>query len=843
MNAIALAFRFARRELRSGFSGFRIFFACLFLGVAAIAGVGSLSQAFLTGLAEQGRVILGGDVAVGIVNRPMATTEHAFIARFGRVSEIANMRAMAYALKNGAAAGRQLIELKSVDGAYPLYGNVKVLPRQGLSQALRCEAQTCGALVEQTLLYRLQEKVGGTVMIGAQEFRISGVLAGEPDRLSGGFSLGPHVLISRAALDRTGLVQLGSLINYTYRVAMPPGGSIAAFKDDALKAFPDSGWQIGDRNNAAPGLNRFVNELTMFLTLVGLTALAVGGVGAGQSVGAFLDRKRNEIATLKSLGATGGFIFLVFFIQVMLIAAAAIAAGLMAGAALPFAVGAFYGAQIPLPANYTVYPAALLFAALFGALAAAAFAIPPLARAREIAPASLFRDIVQPARKWGRWPYLLAAALAAALIVGLAMWLAPSPFFAGEFLAAIAGGLLGLRLIAEVLRFALRRAPRPHGAQLRLALANLLRPGAATTGVVVALGLGLTLLVAVSLVDHTISVQVAGDLPQTAPSFFFVDIQPDQTAAFDKTVLAFRSARDYLRTPMIRGRIDALNGVPASKARVAPDAKWALSGDRGITYAATPPKGSDIVEGKWWAAGYRGPTLISFDSDLAKGMHLKIGDTLTLNVLGRDITGRIANLRNVDFSSGQQNYVLILSPGLIDKAPHSFLATVRVSSAEEEPLYRAITDKFTNVSTVRVKDVIGDVDAMIQKLGLGMRAASLVTILSGLLVLAGAIAAGGRARLYDSTVLKVLGATRAQIAAVFALEYGFLGMLTGLVALGAGTLGAWIVSVRLLEVDFAFDWQTAILTVAGGAAATLLMGLFGAFSALAAKPAKILRNP
>jgi putative ABC transport system permease protein len=294
---------------------------------------------------------------------------------------------------------------------------------------------------------------------------------------------------------------------------------------------------------------------------------------------------------------------------------------------------------------------------------------------------------------------------------------------------------------------------------------------------------------------------------------------------------------------MIRGRITALKGVPARAVEVASDVKWALSGDRGITYASAPPKGTEITDGKWWPANYSGPTQISFDGDLAPGMGLKLGDTLTVNVLGREITGTITSFRKVDFSNGNQNFVLILSPGLIDHAPHSFLATVRVADRDEERLYRVVTSKFQNISTVRVKDAIAQVNGMLQQLSDGVRAASVVTIIAGLLVLAGAIAAGQRARLYDSTVLKVLGATRGRIAAVYAVEYGLLGAITGLLALGVGTLAASLVAKQVLEVPLTFDLRAALVTVAGGMLATLTFGLAGAWTALSARPASLLRAP
>jgi putative ABC transport system permease protein len=840
---IALAWRLARRELRAGLAGFRIFFACLALGVAAIAGVQSLSDAILTGLAEQGRTLLGGDVGVHLVHRPANKAELDYLNARGRVSQTASLRGMAYALRNGKEDERQLVELKAVDAAYPLVGSVTLQPALSLANALRCDGAVCGAVAEPTLLDRLKLKPGDLMRIGSLTFRINAALTSEPDRISGGFSLGPHVLVSHDALNRTGLVMPGSLIDYNYRLLLPPNADTHAFKKDALVAFPDGGWDVSDRTDAAPGIRRFVEQVTMFLTLVSLTALAVAGVGAAQAISAFLDRKRAEIATLKSLGADGALIFAVFFLQVMAIALAAIAVGLIIGAALPFIAETAFAGDFPLPAHFEIFPSAIVLAAAFGLLAAVAFSIPPLARARRIAPASLFRDHVAPSDLRGSLPYLAAAAAAALAVVALSLLLAPSPLFAAEFLAGAAAILIALRVLAMGLRALLRRLPRPHSAIPRLALANLTRPGAATVGVVTALGLGLTLLATVSLLNHTINAQIADRLPGTAPSFFFIDIQPDEAARFDATIEKLRTAQLYKRTPMIRGRIISIKGVAAKDAPIAPEAKWAVNGDRGITYAATPPEGTVITDGRWWPANYTGPTLISFDADLAKGMGLRLGDKLALNVLGREIEGTIASLRKVDFTTGNQNFIIIVSPGLIDHAPHSFIATVRVDPNQEEHAYRVVTDAFPNISTIRVRDAITQVDALFQELGTGVRAASLVTILSGLLVLAGAVAAGSRGRLYDATILKVLGATRSRIASVYIIEYGAIGLLTGVLALGLGTAAAAAVSRQVFQVPLDFDSATAALTVLGGGAATLLFGLAGAWTALSARPASHLRAP
>ncbi|HEX3667464.1 MAG TPA: FtsX-like permease family protein [Rhizomicrobium sp.] len=898
MKMFVSAWRLARRELRSGLSGFRIFFASLVLGVAAIAAVGSFAQALLAGLADNGRVILGGDVAIELVHRSLTSKERAFVQSRGATSQIVSMRAMAYALADtsraaptnclsssatalhpgepaivrgnngnkrassgtspcypGAAPSRAvtnvgmtptepvLIELKAVDSSWPLYGSAGLKPARTLSSALACASDMiCGALADRSLLDRLHLIRGGSMRIGKQNFRVTAVLTNEPDRLSGGFSLGPHVIISADALARTGLVALGSLIDYTTRVRLRPDVSIAAFRHEAKARFPDAGWQIHDRDHAAPGTDRFINQLSVFLTLTGLTALAVGGVGAGQAVRAFLDRKREEIATLKALGADGGLVFLVFFLQVMAIAALASFAGVILGGATPFVVGRFYGAGIPVPARFDVFAAPLLLAFVFGMLSAAAFAIPPLARAREIAPAGLFRDLVAPARSRGRLPYLAAATFAGLAVVVLALVTSPSVSFSLWFIVCAAGGLVTLALAANAIRLVLGRLPQVSQPGLRLTLTNMTRPGSSTAAIITALGLGLSLLATITIIDRTISHGVNESLPGTAPTFYFIDIQPSDTAAFDRTITSFGSVRDYRRTPMIRGRIVALNGVPAARAKVQNSARWAISGDRGITYAAREPRDTQLTAGRWWPANYHGPTLISFDNELARGMGLKLGDTLTLNVLGREIEGRIANFRDVDFSTGRQNFILILSPGLIDKAPHSFLATVQVAPRDEDAMYRAVTGRFPSVSTVRVREVIAELDTLLEKLAFGVRAASLITILAGLLVLAGAVTAGLRTRLYESTVMKVMGATRQQIARVHLLEYAIIGALTGTLALGAGTAAATLVTRRVFDVPPVIDWSAVILTVAGGAILTVALGLALTWTALAAKPAQQLRN-
>ena len=838
MITLRLALTFARRELRGGFRGFRVFFFCLLLGSAAISGVESLSAAFLGGLRDQGQTLLGGDVSVQLTHRPATPEEMKFLTARGTVSQTVSMRAMVYAA-NGPE--RTLGELKAVDRHWPLFGAAGLTPAQKITDVLACEDDgVCGAAAEQSLLDRLHVKRGDLLKLGNATLRLMAVVDSEPDRISGGFALGPHLLVSTGALPKSGLVMEGSLVDYNYRVVLKPGVTIESFRRDARRQMRGAGWEVRDRRDAAPGLRDWIERISMFLTLVGLTALCVGGVGAGQAILAFLDRKRADIAILKSMGAGGNLVFLTFFLQVMGIALLATVLGAALGAGVPYLAVWRYGDAMPVPPQSGFHATPILIAIAFGLLTAVTFTVPPLSRSRVVPPASLFRDTVDPSGR-APLPYLLAAGAAAVGILALALWTAPVPRFAAEFIIGGAVVIGVLRLAANGLQRAIAALPRSRSPLVRLALANLTRPGAATGGIITALGLGLTLLATVTLLGRAVTAQVREQIPALAPSFFFVDIQSSEGEAFDKMIRSFSSAQAYQRTPMIRGRIVSVNGVNTRDLNVAPDARWIFTGARGITYASTPPEVTEVTAGQWWAPDYRGPTLISLDQAAADGAHLKLGDTMRLNVLGRELDGRIASLRRVNFRSLRQNFVLVLSPGVIDKAPHAFLATVRVDPAQENALYMAVTDRFPSVSTVRVRDTIAQLDDYLQKLSEGISVASLLTIVAGLLVLAGAITAGTRARVYDATILKVQGASRPRIALVHAIEFTMLGLITAALALLAGTVAAWAICHFILQIDFLFDAGAALATVGGGAAAVLLFGLIGAVAALGARPARVLR--
>ena len=838
---LGLAVRLARRELRGGLKGFRIFLVSLALGVAAIAGIGSLAAAMRAGLVENAQALLGGDVEVGLLGRGLDAEEVAYLGAHSlAVSRVREMRALARA---PARERRTLVELKGIAANYPLYGAVALNPTMALAAALGPREGRLGAVAEPFLLERLGLRLGDAVRVGKELFEIRAVLEREPDRLASAFSLGPRLMVSEAGFDATGLVRVGSLIRHKYRAALAPGENIASWRADLMRAFPENAWRLRDRRDSQPSVRRFVDRFAVFLELIGITALLVGGIGVGNAVRNYLAGKTETIAILKGLGAPGAVIFRIYFAEIGVLCLTGVVAGLALGALVPPLATALLADALPVPTSGGLYPGPLLLAAAFGVLVAFVFAIWPLARAREVPAASLFRDIVAPTRRLPRARYLVAAGGGALALALLAVFAGGQAYIAAWFVLGAVGALLAFRLAAAGLVAAVRALGRPRRAGLRLALSNICRPGAPTAGIVVSLGVGLSLLVAVVLIDANLERQVAERIPDVAPAFFFIDIQPDQAEAFDAVVSGVVGAGAVERVPMLRGRIAAINGVAIDTAAEVHDAHWATHREIGLSYAAATPPRTRLLAGTWWPEDYAGPPLISLDAEVAQGLGLGLGDRLTLNVLGREITGSIANLRHIDWMDIGINFVVVFSPGVLEGAPQSHLATARAAPADEAALFRAVTDRFDNVSPIRVRDVVDAVARALGQIATAARAAAGVTLAAGLLVLAGAVASGHRRRVYDAVILKVLGATRGTVLKAYLLEFALVGLVAGLIAAAVGTLAAWVVVTRVMHAEWHLVGWGIAATVAGGVVMTAGLGFIGTWRALASPAAPVLRTP
>ncbi len=832
--------------MRAGLRGFYIFIACIALGAMAIAGVGSLAASLSDGLAREGRIILGGDLSFSLIQREASPAEMTFLREHGRVSTATTMRAMART-QDGRAT---LVEIKAVDGAYPLFGAVKLDPAGPLADALAPRDGVYGAAADPTLMERFSLKPGARLTVGNATFEIRAALASEPDKLAGGIGFGPRLMMSEAGLRATGLIQPGSLVRWHYRMRLPePDASDAAAKAVTRAAraqLPQAGWDIRSRSNASPQLERNVERFTQFLTIVGLTALLVGGVGVGNAVKSHLDRRRETIATMKALGASGRRVFAIYLTQVMLLALIGGVIGMVLGAIMPFAVASTFAAIVPLPIVPAVHPGELALALVYGFMTALTFALWPLGRAHDVPVGALFRDMVTPQAQRPRSLYVALTAGAVAALAAMAVLLAYDRRVAIIYVGVAAAVFLLLRLVASLLMWLAARAPRARSTVLRMAVANIHRPSALTPTVVLSLGLGIALLVTVIEIDANLRQQFAHELPAKAPSFFFLDIPSDQAERFDSFVQAQAPQASLEEVPMLRGRIVSAGGIPVEKIKPKDAAAWVLQSDRGITYSSTVPEGSRLVAGEWWKPDYDGPPLVSFEQRIADGLGLKLGDSVTVNVLGRDITARIANLRRVDWQSLSINFVMVFSPNAFRGAPHTRLATLTYPDggkpAEEGALIRRVAEAFPTVTAVRVKDALEAIGTIVADLVLAIRGASAITLIAAALVLGGALAAGHHARVYDAVILKTLGATRPRLLAAYMVEYLLLGSATAAFGVLSGSLASWLIVTELMHLRFTWLPTPALGAAFAAVAVTLVLGLLGTFRALGQKPAPVLRN-
>ncbi|WP_426033456.1 ABC transporter permease [Cypionkella sp. TWP1-2-1b2] len=831
--SFALAARIARAELRGGLRGFWVFLACLALGVAAIAGVGMVRSAIEAGLTDQGAVLLGGDAQVEFTYRFATLEERAFLDQIAtKTSEIVDFRSMVV-----AGAAHVLTQVKAVDDNYPLLGSVQ-LEASDLATAL----SGTGAAMDGILADQIGLKLGDRFKLGAQEFTLQGRILREPDSATSGFALAPRTIVKTQDLAQSGLLEPGTLFDSSYRLLLPPNADLATLQTEAEAKFRDSGLRWSDSRKAAPSVARFVDRIGAFLILVGLAGLAVGGVGVAAAVRSYLDAKIATIATLRTLGATGGLIFQSYLIQIAVLTALGVTVGLILGIAVPIVLAGPIQAALPFPAQIALYPRPIIEAAFYGITSAFLFALWPLARSEQVRAAALYRGGLT-----GGWPrarYALAILALAALLVGGAVLLSGTANLALGTAGGVIGALIVLACAAWGLtRLARRLARRSRSVTMRLALASIGAPRAETMQVVLALGLGLTVLAAVGQIDTNLRAAISRDLPTRAPAFFFVDIQPDQIDGFRAKLAANPAVTKVESAPMLRGIITQINGQDAR--RVAGE-HWVLSGDRGVTFAASQPANTKLTAGTWWPDNYQGPPQISFAAEEAEELGLKLGDQLTINILGRDITASITSLRVVDFSNAGMGFVLTLDPAAVAGAPHTDIATVYVNPGAdpgaEASILREIATAYPNITAISVKAAIGRVTEALTAIAQATTIAAMATLLTGFVVLIGAAASGERARVYEAAVLKVLGASRARILLSFALRAALMGAAAGIVAIIAGGIAGWAVMRFVMDSPYAFEPVSALTIVLGGIGATLLASLIFVLRPLAARPAQVLRS-
>ncbi|WP_086736303.1 ABC transporter permease [Erythrobacter colymbi] len=835
---LSTAWAIARRDLNARFRGLRLLLVCIFLGTAALAAIGTLTSAIESELESSGQTQLGGDLEVEVWQRTLRPEEVKALSAYGTISSGYRMQAMA-STPDAAAP----VELKAVDAKWPMFGTLTLEDGRSVSAPSGKDAW-----IAQSALERLGIRVGDSFKVGTVTLRAAGVIKDEPDRLSEGFQLGPTVIVADTVPAEAGLIAPGALYQSKHRIAFSnPSRNPEDVEEALTKQFPTAGFDIRTRDRASPGADRFVRQMSDFLTLVGLAALVIAGIGIAGGVSSYLDQRRSSIATLKVLGATSNDIVRIYAMQIGVAALAGSLAGLAAGVAItPLLAGALQG-LLPVESGFIIAPAPLALAAGYGLLVAFAFAAAPLLRARTFPAMALMRSGIVPLARDKR--ALLATGLGLAAICALALLTTAQPMLSGGFLLGAGGALALLAGLGWGIQRLARRLPRPANPLLRSAIANIHRPGAPTGALVTALGFGLAAFVLLAAVQSAIDGNIAQRVPREAPDYFVLDVPPAKEARFTELIHTEFPQAKVRTVPTMRGAVLAY-GPKDKMIRVAdlkeiPEGAWALRGERGLTYADALPEGNRITDGTWWKAGEPEPQ-VSVDARFAEAVGLKPGDYLTIGILGVERTARIANIREIDWESMGFNFALVFSASAIADAPHNLSATIDLpegaDSAAKGRLLRALVKELPSSSVIEVGGILVEARKLLEQVSLATLAAAAVTVLAGLAVLMGAIAAARAARTYDTVMLRVLGASRRQILLLQLAEYGLLAAVLALVALALGGGLAWVVITQLFEFDWLPDWGEVLGVLALGVALVLGFALAGSLPLLGAKPARALRE-
>jgi putative ABC transport system permease protein len=829
----------AWRETRGAWRHPAVAFACVALGVAALTGVAGFGASLDRTLGREARALLGGDVELRAA-RPFAAAETGALQRLeARGAQVSEVRELVGMARDPGRGGTLLVELKAVDEAYPLYGRLETEPARPLAELLGAD----GALVQESLLGRLGLRVGDPLLIGAGRFTVTGVVRKEPDRAAGMFALGPRVIVAAAALPRTALVEYGSRVRYRALVRLPESFEGRRLRATLLQELPDPGVRVTAYDEAQPGLRRFFDQLTAYLGLVGLVSLLVGGIGVAASVRTFIEKKRFTIAILKCLGADSRRLLGTYLAQALALGLLGSAAGALLGVAVQALLVPLLAGFVPFEIDPRLSPTPIVRGIAMGLLTTLLAVLWPLGQIRAIPPALVLRQAVDPAPARPSRPWRAATVVALAL-AGLAFWQAGSPKIASIFLLATAAALGLLAGLARGLAGLARRLPRLPSLAWRHGVASLHRPGGQTTGIVVALGIGVMLVVTVGLLERSMDRFFDLERRRDTPSFFFVDIQPDQAEAFARTVSAADTGARPALTPVVRGRLAAIDGRPVRRERTeGREDGWRFTREYVLTYAATPPAANVITRGRWWTpAEAAARPRVSVEEEAAAAFGVHVGGTLTFDIQGVPVQAEVMSLRKVDWRSFTTNFFVIFSPGALDGAPLTYVATARVAPTAEAAVQDAVVGAFPNVTAVPVREVLERVEMVMSQIGVAVRVIALFVVGAGVVVLASALAASRYQRLYESALLRTLGATRAVVARAFAVEYACLGAAAGLAGTALAALLAWIVLRFVLEVPWTFEPAPLVLGVTGAVGMALAVGFLATFRLLGQRPLPLLRR-
>ena len=836
--------RIAVLDLRGDLRRFTILLACLALGVGAIAAVSSVGAALQSAVERDARVILGGDIEVRQRSADLSVEQRTAVEALGQTARVVDLDARA-----SAGDRSVLLSLRAVSEAYPLVGAVALEPETAppLQDLLAPLNGLPGVVVDGGALDRLGIAIGDTLQIGNADFAVRATLGSLPDQAAQGFQLGLPAIVADSTLEPAGLNQQGVLSRFSYKVLLGERDAATAL-DNLDTAYPDAEWDLREPEDAAANLKRFFDLFARFLTLVGLSSLLVGGVGVSNAISAYIAERRTSIATLRSLGATSARILVHFLTQVLVLSLVGVSLGVVLGAATSLLALPLLSGMLSIDLPPTIDPRSLLVAAGFGVLIGFAFALLPLRGAQKLKPATLFRGSGGSETSLGwrdliQWRTALPLALALAGLGALAVFATGAPWLVLWYAVGAAIAFALLRLAAWLLQRAMRALPPLPNTMLRQAFKAIHRPGSAAPVVVLSLGLGLALLLMITLLDQNLRAQIDTAVAEDAPAFVLLDMPVDQVPLVEAFAANDPDIESLATIPMLRGSIETVNGTATADLGPVPDdIADVFQGDTPLSWSREVPEGSTVSAGEWWPSDYGGPPLVSLSDELEEPLGLSVGDTISLRIAGRPIDATISSFRRIDWRDGSLSFRVLFSPGVIENAPQTVMGSIDVADGTARDVENRLGTSFPALNFVAVGDALERIEGVLSSLANAVALVGSLAVVSGILVLAGAMTVGRKQREADAVVMKVLGATSGNVIASFVVEYGVLGLLAAVMGAGLGLAATWAILRFVMEIPFAPNLVTVAVVVVGAVVVTIATGVLTTWSAMAVRPARQLRS-
>ena len=840
----------AWRDLKSAPGKFAFVVLSVAVGVAALVGVRGFSESFRRTLGTEARALMAGDLSARLFHLPTADEEKkiAAIVQQGnggiRTTWATETISMASVPPDPVPL---LVTLKAVDPSeYPYYGKAELEPEMSLSQALAGDS----AVVAEEFLIRLKASVGQTLRLGGRSFRIAAVLRQEPDRITAGAGMGPRVMISRAALARTGLLAAGSRASQRMLMKLPPQVDPVAMRKQVEAALPDA--QVMDFREGNPGLSQGLDNATAILSLICLVAMVLGAIGVAMAMHAHLEQRMDMLAILKAVGAGSGDLLRIFLLQTLGLGLAGGVLGVAAGVGVMAALPAVFGNLLPVHAALQ-FPWRSIGAGLgTGLLTTLLFCLPPLLDVRGVRPVLVLRRLVEPgpegiggwfARWWARRLQLGISVVVLAALAGIAWALSDSAVVGTRFALVLAAALLVMLVLAAValrtLRFVLNRVRLRLPSFLRHGLANLYRPGNQSAAVLAALGTGVMLILAVYLTQAALLRDLHATASPKLPNVFLVDITNDEVAGIKEFFTRQTGVNGKLDLlPMVPGRFISLNGQRIENLKDQHFPRHMLESAE-LTWSDAPPEGDKLIQGKWWTDA--GAAELAVGEGVAQRLHLGVGSAVELEVGGTTRALKVAALYRADGQHLGARASFVLPSGELKDEPATWYGGAHVDPKQVAVLERALFVAYPTVTVINLADVLERIETVVDQITFVVRFLAGFSIFAGLMILASSIASTRFRRMREAVVLKTLGATRMRIVRTFSVEFSVLGLLAGSVGVVFANVLTHVL-LRKLEVGFQIEWIATLVALVGTAVLATATGWIASYRILGLRPLEVLRE-